>query len=304
MITLEKYFKVSAQQEYEKNPQLSAADVEELLKWSDENINLYGKLIDIQIIMFLHACDYDKEYAKKVISQCYNLRAKKCAPFFTARDPAHPFNQRQLDVVNINIIPDEENRYGYIWSQLKIMDASEYYPTVASKLTFMAIELDQIEHGTKSGYRMVLDSNNFGLSHALRYSLSNARHLMLYVQEGTPFVIDKIYILNVTSGTERVYSMLKPFMSASLINKIIIKSVSKTSEFIKTLPQTIVPKDYGGLAPIMKETNEILKQRLLDNRNYFLDEEKFRNGSVKDEVNTTIIDEDENVHSFKNLSID
>jgi len=45
METLEKYFKVTAQQEYEKNPQLSVADVEELLKWSNENINLYGKLI-------------------------------------------------------------------------------------------------------------------------------------------------------------------------------------------------------------------------------------------------------------------
>lgn len=69
---------------------------------------------------------------------------------------------------------------------------------------------------------------------------------------------------------------MKPFMSSSLINKVkytpyliynnfvwqynfllqvIIKSVSKTSEFIKTLPQTVVPKDYGGLAPIMSETN-------------------------------------------------
>lgn len=83
---------------------------------------------------------------------------------------------------NINIIPDEENCYSYIWSQLKIVDASQYYPTVASKLTFMAIELDQVECGTKSGYRMVLDSNHFSFSHALRYSLSNARNLMLYVQ--------------------------------------------------------------------------------------------------------------------------
>lgn len=46
----------------------------------------------------------------------------------------------------------------------------------------MAIELDQIENGTKPGYIMVLDSNHFSLSHALRYSLSNARSLMLYVQ--------------------------------------------------------------------------------------------------------------------------
>lgn len=45
METLEKYYKVTAQQEYEKNPKLLAADVEELLKWSDENIILHGKLI-------------------------------------------------------------------------------------------------------------------------------------------------------------------------------------------------------------------------------------------------------------------
>lgn len=40
-----------------------------------------------------------------------------------------------------------------------------------------------------------------------------------------------------------------------LLFQITIKSVSKTGEFIKTLPQNIVPKDYGGLAPKMSETN-------------------------------------------------
>lgn len=52
---------------------------------------------------------------------------------------------------------------------------------------------------------------------------------------------------------------------------------------------------------------EILKQKLLDNRNYFLDEEKFRNGSVKDEVDTTVGENEndkDNINSFKNLSID
>lgn len=110
-----------------------------------------------------------------------------------------------------------------------------------------------------------------------------------------------------------------------ILLQVIIKSVSKTDEFIKTLPQAIVPKDYGGLAPIMSKTNgkfcvnimefyfekyyfiftEILKQKLLDNRDYFLDEEKLRNGNVKDEVDTTIGENDkDNIHSFKNLSID
>lgn len=51
---------------------------------------------------------------------------------------------------------------------------------------------------------------------------------------------------------------------------------------------------------------EILKKKLLDNRDYFLDEETLRNGNVKDEVDTTI-DEDGNkddINSFKHLSID
>jgi len=50
---------------------------------------------------------------------------------------------------------------------------------------------------------------------------------------------------------------------------------------------------------------EIFKQKLLDNRDYFLDEEKLRNGIVKDEVDTTVGENDkDNINSFKNLSID
>jgi len=43
----------------------------------------------------------------------------------------------------------------------------------------------------------------------------------------------------------------------------------------------------------------------LDSRDYFLDEEKLRNGNVKDEVDTTVGENDkDNINSFKNLSID
>lgn len=44
----------------------------------------------------------------------------------------------------------------------------------------------------------------------------------------------------------------------------------------------------------------------MDNRNYFLDEEKFRNGHVKDEVDLTVDDlkDNDKICSFKDLSID
>lgn len=45
METLEKFYKVNTQQEYEKNPKLSAADVQEILKWCEENVSLHGKFV-------------------------------------------------------------------------------------------------------------------------------------------------------------------------------------------------------------------------------------------------------------------
>jgi len=54
---------------------------------------------DLQVILFLHACGYDKEYAKKTIYQSYTLKAKKCFSFFSARDPAYPSIKNNLNVM-------------------------------------------------------------------------------------------------------------------------------------------------------------------------------------------------------------
>lgn len=53
METLEHFYKVTAHQEYEKNPKLINEDVQELLKWSDENINLHGKMFGEQAMLRL-----------------------------------------------------------------------------------------------------------------------------------------------------------------------------------------------------------------------------------------------------------
>lgn len=42
----------------------------------------------------------------------------------------------------------------------------------------------------------------------------------------------------------------------------------------------------------------------MDNRNFFLDEERFRNGCIKNVVDTTVNEEVTDTSSFKNLSID
>lgn len=64
METIEKYYKITAQQEYEKNPKLSVADVDELLQWSNENINIHGKLIG-QFLCIINICE-------KIISKINN----------------------------------------------------------------------------------------------------------------------------------------------------------------------------------------------------------------------------------------
>lgn len=83
---------------------------------------------------------------------------------------------------NINLIHNEDTGYSYIWAKINIPDVSQYFPTITVKVLFMVIDLDQIEWGTKMGYRLLLDSNNFSLSHALRWSILDTRNLIKYFQ--------------------------------------------------------------------------------------------------------------------------
>ncbi|XP_050532488.1 uncharacterized protein LOC126900654 isoform X2 [Daktulosphaira vitifoliae] len=261
--------------------------------------------MDIQIIIFLHACNYNKEYTKKIIREYFTLRATKCAITFRGRDPFYKHNLKQLDVIHMHLIKDENDGFNYFWTSLKIKDASKYYPSTAVKLMHMAIELEQIENGTAPGYRVIIDSTDVGFSHAMRFSINNVRNMMIYIQNAIPFVIDKIYVINVTPGIEKIYTLAKPFMHKSLIDKVIMKSVFKTKEFLKSLPQHILSKDYGGLGQSMNELTENAKNKLNENREYFIAEELFRNGILyNDEVETNLPIENESVPTFKNLCID
>lgn len=49
--------------------------------------------------MFMHACNYDKEFTKQTLRQCFALQAKKCACYFSGRDPSHIYFQKQMDVM-------------------------------------------------------------------------------------------------------------------------------------------------------------------------------------------------------------
>lgn len=44
MENIDKFYKITPQQEYERNPKLSENDIQELLKWANDNINVNGKL--------------------------------------------------------------------------------------------------------------------------------------------------------------------------------------------------------------------------------------------------------------------
>lgn len=77
---------------------------------------------------------------------------------------------------------DENDGYNYFWTSLKNKDPSKYYPNIAVKLMHMAIELQQTENGTAPGYRVIIDSTDVGLSHAMRFSIISVKNSMVYVQ--------------------------------------------------------------------------------------------------------------------------
>lgn len=80
------------------------------------------------------------------------------------------------------------------------------------------------KHGPANGLIVLFDTKNFVMGHMFRNNLRMMKKFFAYVQEGLPIKIHSIHILNTVPFFHLVMSLIKPFLSAEIAQKV--KSVS------------------------------------------------------------------------------
>jgi len=266
-------WKVTLEDEYKKNPELRGEDIQEVQSWIGKQPHLPA-ITDLDIVMFIQACQWDVEQAKETIESYYTYRTS-LPDFFGSRDPISKEIQDISQVIHVTILPHsdaEGNRI--LWGSLVDPDPAHYSFASAVKYFTMTSEVFQLENGTVPGFIVVYDVKNLSLSHLLKTPLSQVSKYTHYAQEAASFPVKGIHYLNTNTVLDKLVSFTKPFLKSNILDVLQLHSNLET--FFKSIPKEIVPKDYGGDQPTLKEMNDGNLRKIEDYRQFFLEEQNVR----------------------------
>jgi len=122
------------------------------------------------------------------------------------------------------------------------------YFTVASDLLWE----DQRAH--VHGVVVLVDISNMDSDHAAYCTLSVIQKIAKLIQKAYPFRIKSVHIFNYPKVFDTVFSLIKPFLPEKLKQRIVFHGSNLNG--LKThIPESVLPKDYGGLSEPLEYMN-------------------------------------------------
>lgn len=264
---------VTVEEEFKKNPMLTQELIDSVMNWVTQQPHL-PKVSELDVIMFLRACEFNIDQTKETIEAYYTYRTA-LPDFFSSRDPTSKEIQDTVKVVYATILPQcDPNGNWILWGSLVDPEPSHYSFNSAVKYFVMTSEVLQLENGTIPGIVVVYDVKHVTLSHIMRTPLSLVSKYAHYAQEGASFPVRGIHYLNASPVLDKLTSLVKPILKSNVLDAIHIHT--DIESLFKFVPKDIVPKDYGGNEQPLKDLNDINIRKLESYQNWFIEEEKQR----------------------------
>ncbi|XP_012252557.1 alpha-tocopherol transfer protein-like [Athalia rosae] len=263
-----------------KYPELTDEILEDLKKWT----NAKG-ITDVpveQLALFSHSCYFDREATLRCMSVYYRMRAT-VPEFFSNRDPKMEYLQHSLRALQFTALPvPDPNGYRIIFHRLADTRPNQYMFNDGIKLLGMTTDASLYSEGCSPGYIFLFDMRGVKLGHLTRLSISSIRKFFEYLQEGLPVRLKGIHVLNAVWFMDKILSLVRPFMKRELFDMLHLYS-GDISEVYERIPQKCLPQDFGGDLDTLENLHEAHSLKLIELRNYFLEEERlFRGGCSGD----------------------
>ncbi|XP_039291894.1 clavesin-1 [Nilaparvata lugens] len=267
------HWKVSIEEEFNKNPNLKKEDIESIKKWLSGQEHL-PKIADHSIVMFLHATRFDVNRTQEVIDLHFTYRTLM-KDIFTERDPDGEDIQKIMTCCRTVILPEKDNQGNYIlWSNMFDSDLKKFKFASAGKLNIMTSDVLQLNEGTIPGVVYVYDVKNMGLSHLLSTPIKVLRHYVIYGQESSPFPVKAIHFINTNPVMDKLINLVKPLIKSHVWKIQFFHSNMET--LYQHIPKEVIPEEYGGNAPHTSELAEKNLEEMRKYREWFLEEETIR----------------------------
>ncbi|KAK9754081.1 CRAL/TRIO domain [Popillia japonica] len=261
----------TAEEEYEKNPELRKEDVEAVQDWVSKQNHL-PPIDELEIILFLHSCYYRIEPTKTCIDNFYTIRTL-CPEFFANRDPrTNP--AETLNLLLYAPLP-KLTREGYKVIFAKLIDPNPDNYTFAGqvKVFDMATMLALHQGGTHNGVVVVTDMKEVTFSHFTKLGVVHIKKFFYYLQHAMPVRIKGLHFLNIPIFMDKIVGLIKPFMKGELF-QVLYLHTDKLDTLYKYVPKECLPRDYGGDMDSVQNLIKIQNKNILENAQYFVEDEK------------------------------
>ncbi|XP_038221779.1 alpha-tocopherol transfer protein-like isoform X3 [Zerene cesonia] len=271
-------------------------DVTFIREWMAKEPYLPKDLDDYMIEKFLHSCYGSLEKTKKCIDRFCSTRSQM-PELYSGRDP---FSKEIEDIFNVTRVcaykAGENEILIHHYDDPELEKFSFY--DILKTLTIQADYWIRFHNVFPSGHIVILDMSSFSLKMIPKANIMFFRDFLLFLLEGMPVRVKKVYGVNAPSYYDKLYSLVKPALPSEICE--IIHFFHDYESLHKHIDKKYLPVEYGGDAPSMKSENAEWIKKIKEQRKLFLNDNLWK-ADLKMKPKT---DGNSMNGSFRTLSID
>ena len=293
-----------ANRELNETPERIQGDIEALRSWIAQNSNLKSRDDDQFLISFLRGCKFSLEKAKKKIEMFYSARTLT-PEFFANRDPCDKFLSEIIDLGLILPLPVDESKQvpRMILTRLGGYNYSKYDFISVMKVTYLMADwcMNNSDVTIISGHINVVDLRGCGISLMTQITPTLIKKLSSLL-EPFPVRIKAIHLVNPPIGIETAFKLFMSVCHEKLRSRVFMHE--NFEELAKVVDKKHLPIEYGGTNLSLPQIIDDWRQKLLENRQWFLDDVNYRMENISTPTATTNGSMFGAEGSFRSLDID
>jgi len=264
-----------AREEFGETDELREECILMIQEWMQTKTITYP-LDEISIVWFLRGCKYDINRTKTRIENFFSFRSQ-VKEWYSDRDPLKPELDSLLDIGTFLPLPGYDDK-GRKVILIRATIHNPYKNKQDDVFKIMNMVLDVLcrdeEAISVHGVVAVIDLSGVGVGHAMQMTPSIIRKAVNSWQEVNPIRTKSMYYVNTPLNVHVIMNIFKTFMSEKLRRRLHLHrgNGGKVLRTIVSLHQ--LPEEYGGTGPSVTNLIAEWKKKILDSREWLLDEER------------------------------
>ncbi|XP_038111309.1 alpha-tocopherol transfer protein-like [Culex quinquefasciatus] len=267
-----------ANKELNENVQLLSSELETIRTWIKQSGHLRARTDDQFLVGFLRACKHSIERLKEKMDIYYSIRSV-LPEVMDKRDPLNPFVRKVIQMGVTIPLPKTVNPDD---PKIVLIRAGAFdgdfcdFPDILKVFTMIAdLQLRDDDQMVICGQTAIIDLGNSSSGHFFNFNVSFLKKAAILNQQGSPLRQKEFHFINTPKGFDIVVSLFRSLMTEKNRGKTIVSHGSDVKSLQKYFPKSVLPTEYGGdLGPVQQYV-DYWEQRLIDDQEYLIGEQKF-----------------------------